>query len=81
MRLSAFAIRRCYERALKSDPTLNIPRADVTVTVALNGRASAQIPKVENAELVICLQRTIRSWQFPKPKTPLRVQLTMLFKS
>jgi len=78
---NGFAINRCYERALKRDPFLEIRRASVTVSVDSNGRASASIPGIKNAVLRKCLESTIRSWRFKKPKEPLRATLTMIFKA
>jgi len=78
---NSFAINRCYERALKKDPFLDIRRAEVTISVDMRGRASASIPSISNATLRSCLEATIQSWRFSSPKEPLRTQITMVFKA
>jgi len=78
---NSFAINRCYERALKKDPFLDIRRAEVTISVDMRGRASASIPAISNETLRSCLEATIQSWRFSSPKEPLRTQITMVFKA
>jgi len=75
---STMALQRCYRKALENDPSLNVGRIEITVTVDTEGRASATIPGVSDLTMLICLQSTIRSWRFAKPPEPLRVQFTMM---
>lgn len=64
------AIRSCYERALKLDPTMR-GRAVVQLTVTTSGRTSDV--SIEGSslstELEDCIRRTVSSWVFPvKPE-------------
>jgi hypothetical protein len=62
-----FHIHRCYDSALKRDPTLQ-GRYSVTITIGKNGRVSRAVidkdtlghPGVAN-----CVKRKLNSWRFP----------------
>ncbi|MBT8495291.1 MAG: DUF4339 domain-containing protein, partial [Deltaproteobacteria bacterium] len=79
-RKNQFAINRCYERALKRDPFLEVKKVQVTVSVDLRGRTSAKVP-VSDARMRACLERAISGWRFDKPKEALNTRLQLLFKS
>ena len=66
VRKNQTGVRMCYERALKSEPQLSVPRLDVRVNVSAEGvvdRVSlGELP--DSALLSSCIRNTIRTWKF-----------------
>lgn len=62
-------VKACYERRLKKNSFLE-GKVDLNIDVASSGkvtRVSVNRDTVRDAEMLACVKRTIRAWQFPKP--------------
>ena len=63
-------VRACYERRLKVDSTLE-GTLDLNISIASSGKVTAVTVNrntVRDAEMLSCVRRTIRGWDFPKPE-------------
>jgi hypothetical protein len=59
------AIKMCYERSLKRNPLLKVPKTWVSIEVATSGQVrSVTIPTLQGTELGTCLVQRIRRWRF-----------------
>lgn len=64
-----FTVKRCYERALKSDPFLKVRKTDVKIQVSPSGKVSSvNIPSLSGTPLGKCLESSVRRWRF-RPST------------
>jgi hypothetical protein len=63
-------VKACYERRLKVDSTLE-GTLDLNINLASSGKVTAVTVNrntVRDAEMLSCVRRTIRRWDFPKPE-------------
>lgn len=63
-------VRACYERRLKINSLLS-GKVDVNINVNDRGRVSwvtVNRDTVRDPEMLSCVKKTIRSWQFPEPE-------------
>lgn len=63
-------LQKCYERALKRDPALE-GRVSVYMRIEPSGRTStvrASSPTLTDSAAIDCMERAVRSWQFPSPE-------------
>jgi LPXTG-motif cell wall-anchored protein len=63
-------VRACYERRLKINSLLE-GRLDLNIVVSTSGKVSAigvNSDTVRDAEMLSCVKKTIRTWEFPKPE-------------
>ncbi|MBL4632601.1 MAG: AgmX/PglI C-terminal domain-containing protein, partial [Kofleriaceae bacterium] len=68
-RKNQIALKMCYERSLKRDPLLKVPKTLVNVKVGLNGKVSSvRIPSLAGTDMGQCLVSRIRRWKF-RPTT------------
>jgi len=78
------AIRRCYEKALKTNPGL---KGKIAVTFMINARGRVQMVEIsddtmKNAKVATCIKSVVRRWRFPKPEGgPASVTLPFVFSS
>jgi len=64
-RKNQIAIKMCYERSLKKNPLLKVPKTWVDITVGLDGRVSAvSIPSLAGVALGSCMRSRIARWKF-----------------
>ncbi len=62
-------VKACYERRLKVNSFLE-GKLDLNINVASTGKVtgiSVNKDTVRDQEMLACVKRTIRRWQFPKP--------------
>jgi predicted Zn finger-like uncharacterized protein len=73
--------RRCYERALKKDPFLDVKNIKVQLTVAPSGVVT-QVKLATQAASFLgqCLAATIRTWPFRKSTKGITMDVTLSFE-
>ncbi len=66
-RKNQIAIKMCYERELKKNPLLKLPKTWVDIKVGLDGRVSGvSIPSLQGTPLGNCMRSRIARWKFRK---------------
>ena len=63
-------VKSCYERRLKTNSFLE-GKVDLKINISPSGKVTAitvNKDTVRDAEMLSCVKRTIRGWEFPKPK-------------
>lgn len=75
-------VRACYERELKTSPTM---RGKVVVGWTIGADGKVRSPKVVsnttgNREMLPCIRRSIKSWRFPKAQSPQDIEYPFVFK-
>ena len=66
-RKNQIAIKMCYERELKKNPLLKVPKTWVDIKVGLDGRVSGvSIPALQGTTLGTCMRSRIARWKFRK---------------
>lgn len=64
-RKNEVAVKMCYERSLKKDPLLKVPKTWVDIRVGLNGKVTTvKIPSLAGTPLGTCLVQRISRWKF-----------------
>jgi hypothetical protein len=60
-------LERCYQRALREDPTLTTARVTVSITVGASGRVArvGVEPPLASGTLEGCLKEVVARWPFP----------------
>ncbi len=82
VRMNSTAVRRCYEKALKSDPTL---KGKIAVTFMINAKGRVEMVEIsddtmKNASVSACIKSLVRRWRFPQPEGgPASVTLPFVF--
>lgn len=82
VRMNSAAVRRCYEKALKSDPTL---KGKIAVTFMINAKGRVEMVEIsddtmKNASVSACIKSLVRRWRFPQPEGgPASVTLPFVF--
>ena len=71
-------MKRCYERALKSDPTTSIPKMVVKITIGAHGNVS-DITVPDKSDLSSCVSASIRSWRFRRSNGEFTTEFTVFF--
>jgi hypothetical protein len=80
-----FHVHRCYDSALKADPTLE-GRYSVTITIGVSGKVSrVEIDRdtLGSGGVASCVKRKIRAWRFPikgQLSDPTEVSFPVSFK-
>ncbi|HUH02491.1 MAG TPA: AgmX/PglI C-terminal domain-containing protein [Kofleriaceae bacterium] len=73
--------RRCYERALKKDPFLDVKNIKVQLTVAPSGVVTeVKLANQAQSFLGQCLAATIRTWPFRKSTNGITMDVTLSFE-
>jgi len=73
--------KRCYERALKKDPFLDVKKIKVTLSVGASGVVTAlKMDSYANTFLGQCLASRIRKWPFRKSGKGITTELTLSFE-
>lgn len=81
-RMNRSAIQRCYEKALKSNPTL---KGKIAVTFMINAKGRVEMVEIsddtmKNSSVSSCIKNLVRRWRFPKPEDgPASVTLPFVF--
>jgi len=71
-------LKRCYERSLKSDPTTNITKMIVKITISPHGNIS-EISVPDKTDLGNCVSNSIRSWRFRRSNGEFTTEFTVFF--
>ena len=76
-------MKACYERELKSTPSL---RGKVVLAWTIGADGRVRSPRVVrnttgNRELQRCVAKAVRGWAFAKAQSPQDVQYPFVFKS
>lgn len=80
-RKQGLGTRRCYERALKKDPFLDVKNMKVTLTVAASGVVTnVKLDRGGSSFLGSCLASRIRRWPFRKSTKGITMALTLTFE-
>ena len=80
IRSKNLALKMCYERALKRDPLLEVPKSWMTVTIGSNGRVtSVVIPKLVGTGLGTCISQRVKSWKFRAGKGTFTGRFPLVF--
>ena len=75
-------VRACYERELKSTPSLQ-GKVVLAWTIGADGRVRSPRSarnSTGNRELSTCLHRAVRTWVFPRAESPQDVEYPFVFK-
>ena len=81
-RSNQFTVKRCYERALKKDPLLKVPKVWVSIQVAMTGSVTkVSIPGLAGTDLGQCLQATIGRWKFRRSSEVFNSRFPVVFGS
>lgn len=81
-RKNQIAIKMCYERELKKNPLLKIPKTWVDIKVGLDGRVSGvSIPSLSGTPLGTCMRSRIARWKFRKTTETFSSRFPVVFGS
>jgi hypothetical protein len=72
-------LKRCYERSLKVDPTSNVSKMVVKITITAQGTVSDISVPDKASELAGCLAASIRSWRFRRSAGEFTTEFTVFF--
>jgi hypothetical protein len=72
-------LKRCYERSLKNDPTSNVTKMVVKITITPNGNVSEITVPDRGSELGSCVSNSIRSWRFRRSTGEFTTEFTVFF--
>ncbi len=78
------AIQRCYERVLKTDPTL---KGKIAVSFMINMRGRVEMVEISedtmnSAKVASCIKGVVKRWRFPKPDGgPAQVTFPFVFSA
>jgi hypothetical protein len=75
-------LQLCFNRALKADPFLKIPKVTVAISVGLSGQVDrVVIPALAQSSLGACLEQAVRRWRFPATTEVFNTQFPVVFSS
>ncbi len=81
-RKNQIAIKMCYERELKKNPLLKLPKTWVDIKVGLDGRVSGvSIPSLQGTPLGNCMRSRIARWKFRKTTETFSSRFPVVFGS
>ncbi len=81
-RRNQIAIKMCYERELKKNPLLKLPKTWVDIKVGLDGRVSGvSIPSLSGTPLGTCMRSRIARWKFRKTTETFSSRFPVVFGS
>jgi predicted Zn finger-like uncharacterized protein len=81
-RKNQIAIKMCYERALKQDPLLRVPKTWVSIKVNMSGAVtSVSIPALAGTPLGSCMRARISRWKFRKTSEVFSSRFPVVFDS
>jgi hypothetical protein len=74
-------LQRCYESALRLNPSNETIRLDVDITVGLSGSVTAIKTRGKAlGEMDTCIARTVRMWRFPNATEETRTTFPVVFQ-
>ncbi len=74
-------LQRCYESALRTNPSDQTIRLDIEITVGLSGAVTNVKTKGKPlGDMSRCIARTIRMWTFPQASEPTRTSFPVVFQ-
>ncbi len=72
-------LKRCYERALKSDPSSSVTKMVVKITIKPDGRVTDISVPNRGTELAECVAGNIKNWRFRRSSDELTTEFTVYF--
>jgi predicted Zn finger-like uncharacterized protein len=72
-------LKRCYERSLKADPTSNVNKMVVKITITPAGNVSEIDVPDRQTELGSCVANSIKGWQFRRSTGEFTTEFTVFF--
>jgi hypothetical protein len=74
-------LQRCYESALRLNPSTQTIRLDVDITVGLSGSVTGVKTRGKGlGDMEICIARTVRMWRFPNASEETRTTFPVVFQ-
>jgi hypothetical protein len=75
-------LRRCYQRALRQDPSLAAAKLTLSIAVGSSGRVTNVIvdPPPATGTLDACLKSTVGRWTFPASPTEYETQVPLVLR-
>jgi hypothetical protein len=74
-------LQRCYEAALRSNPSDETIRLDIDLTVGLSGTVTKMSARGKSlGDMKDCIKRTIRMWRFPTSGNETRTSFPVVFQ-
>lgn len=72
-------LQRCYQRALRQDPTLGAAKVTVSINVGTTGRVTnvSVAPPLPTGALESCLKDTVSRWAFPPSPVEYETQVPL----
>jgi DNA-directed RNA polymerase subunit RPC12/RpoP len=74
-------LKRCYEAALRTNPSDETIRLDIDLTVGMSGTVTKMSTRGKSlGEMNDCIKRTIRMWRFPASGNETRTSFPVVFQ-
>jgi hypothetical protein len=74
-------LKRCYEAALRSNPSDETIRLDIDLTVGMSGTVTKMSARGKSlGDMNDCIKRTIRMWRFPTSSNETRTSFPVVFQ-
>ncbi|MBN1653648.1 MAG: DUF4339 domain-containing protein [Deltaproteobacteria bacterium] len=74
-------LQRCYEAALRTNPSDETIRLDIDLTVGMSGTVTKLATRGKTlGDLTECIKRTIRMWRFPTSGNETRTSFPVVFQ-
>jgi TonB family protein len=72
-------LQRCYQRALRQDPTLGTAKVTVSIDVGTTGRVNnvSVAPPLPTGALESCLESAVSRWAFPPSPVDYETQVPL----
>ncbi len=75
-----YGMKMCYERSLKKDPLLKVPKSNVDIRIGRNGKVtSVKVAGLTGTALGTCLAKYIKRWKFRETTEVFSGQFPLLF--
>ncbi len=74
-------LKRCYEAALRTNPSDETIRLDIDLTVGMSGTVTKMSARGKSlGDMKDCIKRTIRMWRFPTSGNETRTSFPVVFQ-
>lgn len=74
-------LKRCYEAALRTNPSDETIRLDIDLTVGMSGTVTKMTARGKSlGDMNDCIKRTIRMWRFPTSGNETRTSFPVVFQ-
>jgi outer membrane biosynthesis protein TonB len=78
-RLYKAKVNSCYQRALKTNPTLG-GRVDIAFTVGVAGNVIKASVSGFDSSVDSCIEQEVRRWRFTKPESPAEFEIPFILR-